>query len=159
MPMTQFWLTWNSFYKRSIIKHDSPQAVISSIFSHLLAPPPLSAALPPQRVQLGGVGVLLADEQSRGLQADGVLVDPVHQLVLKLVDVPDGLEDHVQLGDARLLRDGRHEILEAVELDLGLLGGVLGDGAGVHAAEGVRRGGAGGARRFDNHGGTWGGHV
>jgi len=42
------------------------------------------------------------------------------ELLLKLPDVLDGLEDDLQLVDARLLREGRHDRAEGLELAIGL---------------------------------------
>ncbi len=75
----------------------------------------------------------------------GAAVHLVEELVLQLVDVPDGLQDDVQLGDALLLGDGGHETLEAAELYLSLFA-ALGDGGALDAAQGVGGGGRGGHR-------------
>ena len=113
------------------------------------------------------VGVLLADEERGGGDGDLVLRDVVDQLVLQAVDVADGLEDDVQLGDGRLLGDGGDEVLQAAELGvhavLALVAAALAGGGrvggGADTAQGVggdgldvvAGGGGGGVGGLDNH--------
>ena len=64
------------------------------------------------------VGVLLPDEEVGGdLRVQPLLGNLVQQLVLELVNVTDGLQDHVQLGDGRFPGNGRHQVLEPLKLD------------------------------------------
>ena len=113
------------------------------------------------------VGVLLADEERGGCDGDLVLRDVVDQLVLQAVDVADGLEDDVQLGDGRLLGDGGDEVLQAAELGVNAVlalvaaalagGGRVGGGADTAQGVGgggldvVAGGGGGGVGGLDNH--------
>lgn len=64
------------------------------------------------------VGVLLADQEVSGdLGVQPLLGDLIQKLILELVDVTDGLKDHVQLGDGRLAGNGRHQVLQPLKLD------------------------------------------
>jgi len=94
-----------------------------------------------QPVQDFGVGVLLADEEVGGdLGVQPLLGDLVEELLLELVDVADGLEDHVQLGHRRFPGNGRHQVFESLKLDGRRRRRLFFDpGPGLNSAEGIRR--------------------